>query len=156
MRAKAFLSAILFMATTFLPACDRKAGNVQEAVAILTDAKKWRIDQILVNDAVTFRDGKMLTQFGGVQFESYMETVELRPDGTFSGVFKGAAGPFLLQWKAEQENISITDPKTTQKGGEWLITPADVSPGGFTMTTRSTAYDYPNMTKIALKFKPAS
>lgn len=137
-----------------LQACKKSAGNPGEAADILTGTSKWQIEEIAVNDAVTFKDGKMTQQFGSIDFERYMETVELKKDGTFSGIFKGESKPFILRWEAGEKNITVNAPDAKVKGGEWTIMPQDVSDDSFTMKTQSTAYDYPRMTKIALKFKP--
>lgn len=143
----------IFLFLLILSACSQSADNVQEAVSILTDKPQWRIDEISVNDAITFKEGKMTQQFGSVDFERYMETVELKKDGTFSGVFKGESKPFILKWKENKANITVGAAEADAKGGEWIIEPRDVSSGFFTMQTQSTAYDYPRVTKIALKFK---
>ena len=143
----------IFLLLLLLSACSQSANNVQEAVSILTDKLQWRIDEISVNDAITFKDGKMTQQFGGVEFERYMETVKLKKDGTFSGVFKGESKPFILKWKENKANITVGAEDTNAKGGEWIIEPRDVSGRFFTMKTQSTAYDYPRVTKIALKFR---
>ena len=136
-----------------LSACKNGAGSPADAAALLTDVKQWKIDEIVVNDAVTFKDGKMTQQFGGIDFERYMETVELRKDGTFSGVFKGDAKPFDLKWRQTDKNLTVGAADAAAKGGEWTIDPKDVSSEFFTMKTQSTAYDYPRMTSISLKFK---
>lgn len=143
----------IFLFLLLVSACSKPADNVPEAVTILTDQSQWRIDEISVNDAITFKEGKMTQQFGGVNFERYMETVQLKKDGTFSGVFKGESSPFILKWKEAKTNITVGAADTGAKGGEWTIEPRDVSSGFFTMKTQSTAYDYPRVTKIALKFK---
>ena len=136
-----------------LAACKNAADSPADAAALLTAVKQWKIDEIAVNDAVTFKDGKMTQQFGGIDFERYMETVELRKDGTFSGVFKGDSKPFDLKWKQTDKNLTVGAADAAVKGGEWTIDPKDVSSEFFTMKTQSTAYDYPRMTSISLKFK---
>jgi hypothetical protein len=143
----------IFLLLLLFSACSQSADNVQEAVSILTDKSQWRIDEISVNDAITFKDGKMTQQFGGVDFERYMETVKLKKDGTFSGVFKGESKPFILKWKENTANITVGAADANAKGGEWIIEPRDVSSRFFTMKTQSNAYDYPRVTRIALKFK---
>ncbi|KAA6431623.1 hypothetical protein FEM33_24870 [Dyadobacter flavalbus] len=145
----------IFLFLLLLSACSQSADNVQEAASILTDQSRWRIDEISVNDAITFKEGKMTQQFGGVDFERYMETVELKNDGTFSGVFKGETQPFILKWKENKANITVGAADANAKGGEWTIEPRDVSSSSFIMKTQSTAYDYPRVTRIALKFKAA-
>ena len=135
--------------------CKNAADSPADAAALLTAMPQWRIDEILVNDAVTMKDGKMTQHFGGIEFERYMETVELNKNGTFSGIFKGDTKPFELKWKQNDSNITVGAATGDNKGGEWTIDPKDVSKEFFTMRTQSTAYDYPRMTKISLKFKAA-
>ncbi len=135
-----------------LSACKNGAGSAGEAADILTGSPTWYINEITVNDAVTFRDGKMNQQFGSIDFERYMETVKINRDGSFTGMFKGDTKPFALKWKTNEKNISVGVVDESVKGGEWTIAPEDVREGSFIMKTQSTAYDYPRMTKIALKF----
>lgn len=146
--------AAAFVLTCMLFSCDRPASTPNEAADLLTAVPKWKIEEIAVNDAVTFKDGKMTQQFGGVDFQRYMETVEIKKDGTFSGIFKGERKPFLLKWQTTDQQISIGAAEGSGQG-EWTVQPQDVRKDAFTMKTRSTAYDYPRMTTIALKFKAA-
>ncbi|MCF0048682.1 hypothetical protein LXM25_01355 [Dyadobacter sp. LJ53] len=150
---KAFLLCLVGAFLIQFSACEHTADSPADAAAVLTEVKQWKIDEIAVNDAVTFKDGKMTQQFGGIDFERYMETVELREDGTFSGVFKGDNKPFNLKWKQTDKNVTVGAADAAAKGGEWTIDPKDVSSEFFTMKTKSTAYDYPRMTSISLKFK---
>jgi hypothetical protein len=136
-----------------LTSCRKSAGSTQEASEILTRPPGWAIAEITVNDVVTFKDGKMIPQFGGIDFERYMETVKFQDDGSFLGYFKGQTKPMELRWLLKPEHIAVTASDTTDRGGEWSIAPADVIDDSFVMKTQSTAYDYPRMTKIALKFK---
>lgn len=138
----------------FTISCDRPAGTPQEAAGLLTAVPQWKIEQITVNDAITFKDGKMTQQFGGIDFQRYMETVQVKKDGVFSGIFKGESTPFLLKWQANDKNITIGATEGNSRG-EWTVRPDDVRKDSFTMKTQSTAYDYPRMTTIALKFKAA-
>ena len=132
-------------------ACRNAASDSKDASEKLTAAPKWLIDKIVVNDAVTFKDGKMIKQFGGVDFERYMETVSFKTNGNFEGYFKGDSKPMLLYWKINEKNITIA--AADNKGGAWTIAPEDVTDESFVMKTQSTAYDYPRMTKIELRFK---
>lgn len=134
-----------------LISCNSAAKDPKDAADKLLATKTWKIDQILVNDAVTFKDGKMIQQFGGIDFERYMETVQFKADGKFEGIFKGDTKPMELKWATGDKDVSVSAPD--QKGGAWSILPADVKSDSFTMTTQSTAYDYPRMTKVALIFK---
>ncbi len=64
-------SAILILITitgVFTTSCDRPAGTPQEAAGLLTAVPQWTIEEIVVNDAVTFKDGKMTQQFGSIDF----------------------------------------------------------------------------------------
>ncbi|WP_439554765.1 hypothetical protein [Dyadobacter sp.] len=143
----------LFALIATLISCNKTAGDPKEAAAYLTAAPKWKIDEIRVNDKVTFEKGKMTQQFGGIDFRRYMEIVEIRKDGNFEGVFKGESTPFKLQWKLNENKITVGLPGAPPSPGDWTIAPADVDENSFIMKTQSTAYDYPNVTKIALKFK---
>lgn len=142
---------IICLFTWLLVSCNGKAKDPKDAAEKLVSADTWKIDQILVNDVATFKDGKMIKQFGGIDFERYMETVQFKANGKFEGVFKGETKPMELRWMVGDKDISISAPD--QKGGAWSVLPADVTADSFTMTTQSTAYDYPRMTKIALIFK---
>lgn len=148
------LAVFIFLAITgiFASSCNRPAGTPQEAAGLLTSAPQWKIEEITVNDAVTFKDGKMTQQFGGIDFQRYMETVQVKKDGVFSGIFKGESTPFLLKWQVNDQNITIGAPEGSGKG-EWTVRPDDVYKDTFIMKTQSTAYDYPRMTTIALKFR---
>jgi hypothetical protein len=145
---------LLTIAGIYNLSCDRPADTPQEAAEVLTAVPEWKIEEIVVNDAVTFKDGKMTQQFGSIDFQRYMETVQVKKDGAFSGVFKGESTPFLLKWQVSDKNITISAPDGGSKG-EWTVRPDDVRKGSFVMKTQSTAYDYPRMTTIALKFKAA-
>jgi hypothetical protein len=149
---KILIAVIIVSGMLNLSGCKKGAGNTDEAAAILTGSPTWYINEIAVNDAVTFKDGKMTQQFGGIDFERYMETVQIKKDGSFTGMFKGDTKPFTLKWKTNEKDISVGAVDESVKGGEWTIAPEDVQDGSFIMKTQSTAYDYPRMTKIALKF----
>lgn len=145
---------LITLAGVIAVSCDRPAGTPQEAAELLTAVAQWKIEEINVNDAVTFKDGKMTQQFGSIDFQRYMETVQVKKDGVFSGIFKGESTPFLLKWQISDKNITIGAPEGRGKG-EWTVRPEDVRKDSFIMKTQSTAYDYPRMTTIALKFKAA-
>ena len=134
-----------------ISACRNAASDPKDASEKLTVAPKWLIDKIVVNDVVTFKDGKMIKQFGGVDFERYMETVSFKTNGNFEGYFKGDSKPMLLYWKINEKDITIA--AADNKGGAWTVAPEDVTDESFIMKTQSTAYDYPRMTKIELRFK---
>lgn len=151
---KIAVTFISIFTIALLLSCDRPASTPQEAAALLTAVRQWKIEEISVNDAITFKDGKFTQQFGSIDFQRYMETVQVKKDGVFSGIFKGESSPFLLKWKVNDQNITIGAPEGGSKG-EWTVRPDDVRKDSFVMKTQSTAYDYPRMTSIALKFKAA-
>lgn len=133
-----------------LMACSSSSQNPEDAAERLTAVKQWKISQIYIDDVQSLKDGKIVSRFGGVDFERYMETVQFKKDGTFEGVFKGDPAPFRLKWIKTNKNIEVS--ADGQQGGEWTVAPASVSTEKFTMSTSSTAYDYPRTTKIALEF----
>jgi len=133
-------------------ACNPTADNPEDGLKMLISSSKWTIDEITVNDAVTFKNGKMIKQFGGIDFERYMETVIFKDNGNFEGYFNGEAKPMLLRWKLNKTDVSIVA-ADNEKGAGWTISPGDITSKSFTMKTQSTAYDYPRMTRIALKFR---
>ena len=145
--------ALLLLFSIFVYACQSGAKDSHEAAARLVKAANWNIQEIWVNDALTFSDGKMKPQFGGIDFERYMETVRFEKGGAFSGYFKGESKPMPLRWKMNANNVTVGALDSTAKGGEWTILPKDVFEDSFTMKTQSTAYDFPRFTTIALKFK---
>ena len=145
---------LLFLVLQFILAvqsCRQAADDPKEASEILTVAPKWLIEEITVNDAITFKNGKLIKQFGGIDFERYMEMVRFKTNGDFEGYFIGDTKPMLLRWKLNKADITVV--AVDNKGGAWTILPEDVTKDSFIMKTQSTAYDYPRMTKIALKFK---
>ncbi|MCF0054665.1 hypothetical protein [Dyadobacter sp. CY356] len=136
--------------------CNNAAGDSKEASEILVGGEKWIIKEIDANDAPVFKDGKLVQQFGGPSFERYMENVKFTKDGTFTGYFKGETKPMTLKWKTNDTNITVFSADTNAaKGGEWTIDPKDVFKDSFSMKTQSTAYNYPQMTRVELKFGKA-
>lgn len=149
---KIFFFILLILAGALTVSCNQPADSPQEAAELLTAVPQWKIEEIVVNDAVTFKDGKITQQFGSIDFQRYMETVQVKKDGVFSGIFKGDSKPFLLRWQVNDQNITIGAADGSNKG-EWTVRPDDVRKESFVMKTQSTAYDYPRMTIIVLKFK---
>ncbi len=96
-----------------------------------------------------------MESFGTITFDRYMEKVQLREDGTFIGHFKGETQPMTLRWKVDpaSKTIQVGAADTTTAGGTWTIAPINVYEDSFEMKTESRAYDYPQVTRIALKFK---
>ena len=131
--------------------CRKAATTTDDAIAILTASQKWQIKEIYINDVLRFKDGKLLDDFGGIDFQRYMEHVRFESNGVFSGSFKGSNQPLRFSYAAQDGKIEVSDP-ASEKSGKWIINPSSVYPDAFEMYTESTAYDYPNRTRIVLLF----
>ncbi len=151
MNSRFFLSFLITIAG--LAACNRPADNVQEAQARLTAVPKWQIQEIRMDEAPVFKEGKHIPHISGVQFDAYMDWVRFLPNGVFEGHFKDATDTKKFQWEMypKQNVIALRD--TVAKTGGWNIYPRNVYADNFEMETRSTIYDPPRMTKLTLKFK---
>ena len=149
---KSFALLLLVLAI-FLYSCKSGADNPKEASEQLVQTTNWFIHEIWVNDVLTFSEGKMKPQFGGIDFDRYMENIRFEKDGAFTGYFKGDSKPIFLKWEISGDNVIVRSLDSSPKGGEWTISPKDVFEDSFTMKTQSSAYDFPRVTKIALKFK---
>lgn len=151
MNSRFFLSFLITIAG--LAACNRPADNVQEAQARLTAVPKWQIQEIRMDEAPVFKEGKHIPHISGVQFDAYMDWVRFLPNGVFEGHFKDATDTKKFQWEMypKQNVIALRD--TVAKTGGWNIYPRNVYDDNFEMETRSTIYDPPRMTKLTLKFK---
>jgi hypothetical protein len=151
-----YLNRTLFTFLIFLGliSCRHSAGDAREAAEILAGTDKWFIEEIDANDAPVFKNGKLVEQFGAPGFERYMENVRFTKDGLFTGYFKGETKPMTLKWKTNAGNITVfSADAAAAKGGEWTIDPKDVYKDAFSMKTQSTAYNYPQMTRVEMKFK---
>ena len=144
---------ILALLCVFVGACHRPAKDVKEAQTRLTAAPKWYIQEILMDDAPVFKEGKHIPHISGVEFDTYMDWVRFDPSGAFEGHFKGVSETKMFQWEVypKQNVIALRD--TVAKTGGWNIYPRNVYEDHFEMETRSTIYDPPRMTKLTLKFK---
>lgn len=151
MNSRFFL--LILITIVGLNACNRPADNVQEAQTRLTAVSKWQIQEIRMDEAPVFKEGKHIPHISGVQFDAYMDWVRFLPDGTFEGHFKDATDTKKFQWEVypKQNVIALRD--TVAKTGGWNIYPRNVYADNFEMETRSTIYDPPRMTKLTLKFK---
>ena len=151
MNSRFFL--LILITIVGLNACNRPADNVQEAQTRLTAVTKWQIQEIRMDEAPVFKEGKHIPHISGVQFDAYMDWVRFLPDGTFEGHFKDATDTKKFQWEVypKQNVIALRD--TVAKTGGWNIYPRNVYADNFEMETRSTIYDPPRMTKLTLKFK---
>ena len=140
---------------TLLVACTDQAKDAQQAVGYLTEVPTWTLEQITVNDAVTFQDGKVQAQFGGIEFTRYMKKVTFGENGNFTGYYVNDPKPFPLKWSIQADQILVGEESDQNPERSWRIQPKDVNPNVFTMKIKSTAYDYPNLTQITLKFRAA-
>jgi hypothetical protein len=141
--------AILFA----LGACRQAASEVNEAQQWLVTVEKWQIEEILIDDAPVFKNGKHVPHISGIKFDAYMDWVRFAPNGTFEGHFKDSTNTKKFQWELypKQNVIALRD--TVAKTGGWNIYPRTVYADAFEMETRSGAYDPPRITKVTLKFK---
>lgn len=144
------LLLISFLIVAF-SSCEKAATTTDDAVAILTASQKWQIKEIYINNILRYKDGKLLDDFGGIDFQRYMEYVRFESNGVFSGSFKGSNQPLRFSYAARDGKIEVSDP-ASEKSGKWIINPSSVYPDAFEMFTESTAYDYPNRTRILLLF----
>jgi hypothetical protein len=155
---KAFLAWVVLLVWVLggvLSGCRQASDSPQEAQARLTAVPAWVLSEVYVNDALTYREGKAIENFGEVSFSRYMEKVTFRPDGVLEGTFPEAPEPVLLSWRidAAAQAIVVGAADTTASGGTWTIPAASVYADAFEMKTQSTAFDYPRVTRILLKFK---
>jgi hypothetical protein len=142
-----------FLGVAFaLGACQRAASEVQEAQQRLTAVDRWQIQEILIDEAPVFKEGKHLPHISGVKFDVYMDWVRFTPNGAFEGHFKDSTNTKKFQWEsyAKQNVIALRD--TVAKTGGWNIYPRNVYADAFEMETRSSVYDPPRITKVTLRF----
>ncbi|GAB2786328.1 hypothetical protein GCM10027275_33490 [Rhabdobacter roseus] len=138
---------------TLLPGCRQSATDVHEAQQRLTAVPRWYLEEIAMDEVPVLQKGKHLPHISGVRFDVYLDWVQFGPDGSFEGHFKGAESTQRFQWEAYpvQNVIALRDSVT--KTGGWNIYPRNVYEDVFEMETRSTLYDPPRVTKVALKYR---
>jgi len=136
-----------------LSACQRPANDVWEAKERITQVERWEIQEILMDEAPVFKEGKHIPHISGVQFDKYMDWVQFKTDGSFEGHFKGATDTQVFQWEADVKQLVIVLRDTVNKTGGWHIYPRNVYEDHFDMESRSTIYDPPRLTKLTLKFR---
>lgn len=137
-------------------ACKSAADSPEEAKNHLTAVPEWTIDEVYVNDALNFKDGKEVPNFGGISFNRYMESVSFRADGSFVGKYSGQEEGNILHWEVDnaEQTILVTAADSSQQDRSgWTIAPRTVYEDSFEMTTITAAFDYPRTTKITLKFR---
>ncbi|WP_207504380.1 hypothetical protein [Telluribacter humicola] len=144
------LFVLLILVTT--AACQKSAKDVQEAQRRLLAVPKWYIQEIAMDEVPVFKEGRHIPHISGVRFDTHMDWLSFRPDGSFEGHFQGPGNTQRFQWKAYpvQNVIALRDSVT--KTGGWNIYPRNVYEDYFVMETRSTIYDPPRVTKLSLKF----
>lgn len=155
MRYLIFLSFLLCCA-----ACNSAADSVETAKGYLLASPDWGVEEVYVNGALSYKDGKKVDNFGGVAFNRYMQSVQFEADGSFVGRYTEAEKPNVLHWEAlPQEKLIIVtaapdsaNPKPDPRSG-WTIIPQNVREDSFEMTTETAAFDYPRVTKIRLVFE---
>lgn len=148
---KPIASFVLFLLVFANNACNQAASDPKDAINMLTSVSGWTISEATIDNVVTYKDGKVIPQFGGVLFERYMETIRIKTDGSIEGYYKGDKKPIVLKWKTTEKEITVSATGDS-KGGAWIISPADVKKDSFVMKTESNAYEFPKLTKIALHF----
>jgi hypothetical protein len=138
--------------TVLLPACQKPADDVQEAQRRLLAVPTWYLQEIAMDEVPVLKAGKHIPHLSGARFDTYMDWVQFRPDGSFEGHFKGAGSTRQFQWQAYPvQNVVALRDSVTKTGG-WNIYPRNVYPDFFVMETRSTVYDPPRVTKLSLTF----
>jgi hypothetical protein len=155
MRLLSTRTALAVLISYLLLGCNPAADSPEQAKDYLLATPRWGIEEVYVNDALNFKDGKEVANFGGVSFNRYMESVQFRPDGAFVGHYAGSDTPTMLHWEidSEKENLVVTAADTVQDARSgWVIAPRDVHKDSFEMTAETAAFDYPRITRIRLKF----
>lgn len=150
----------LFPMLIALVACNPAADSVETAKGYLLAAPDWGIEEVYVNEALSYKDGKKIENFGGVAFNRYMQSVQFKEDGSFVGKYTEQEKPNVLHWKVlPQEKIIIVtaapdsaNPKPDPRSG-WTIVPQNVHEDSFEMTTETAAFSYPRVMKIRLVFR---
>ena len=138
-----------------LVACDPAADSPETAKTYLLATPDWGIEKVYVNDALSYKDGKKVDNFGGIAFNRYMESVQFREDGAFVGKYPDKEEATVLHWAIDPatKTILVTAADTVQdKRSGWTIAPQNVREDSFEMTTETTAFDYPRVTKLRLIF----
>ncbi len=137
-------------------ACNPAADNPETARNYLLAAPDWRIEAVYINEALSYKDGKQVPNFGGPVFKRYMKSVQFREDGAFVGRYEAEEKPNVLHWEIDPANkvilVTAADTATDARSG-WTIQPGNVHEDYFEMTTETAAFDYPRITEIRLAFE---
>lgn len=137
-------------------ACNPAADSPEKARDYLLAASDWRIKAVYINEALSYKDGKQVPNFGGPVFSRYMKSVKFREDGAFLGKYEDKQEPHILHWAIDSADkiilVTAADTTTDARSG-WTIQPGSVHEDYFEMTTETAAFDYPRVTKIRLAFE---
>ena len=153
MMQNVYKSIGLIFFSIYLLSCSKSASDLEEAQTFLTTPDKWYIQEILIDDAPVFKEGKHIPHLSGIKFNVYMDWVSFKPNSTFEGHFKDSTHVKIFQWEAYPKTNVIALRDTITKTDGWNIYPTGVSQQKFEMQTRSTVYDPPRNTKVTLIFK---
>ena len=153
---KLIQNCLLLTLIFLIGACNPVADSPETAREYLLSVPDWRIEAVYINDALSYKDGKQVPNFGGPVFSRYMKSVQFKEDGSFVGQYEDKDEPNVLHWEIDPKNevILVTAADSTQdKRSGWTIAPRSVREDSFEMTTESAAFDYPRVTKIRLTFE---
>lgn len=146
----------LLFSIWLIAACNPAADTPETARNYLLAAPDWGIKAVYINEALSFKDGKQLPDFGGPVFNRYMKSVQFREDGAFVGKYEDKEKPNVLHWEIDPANkvilVTAADTTTDARSG-WTIQPSNVHEDYFEMTTETAAFDYPRVTRIRLAFE---
>jgi len=153
---KLIQNCLLLTFIFLIGACNSAADSPETAREYLLSVPDWRIEAVYINDALSYKDGKQVPNFGGPVFSRYMKSVQFREDGSFVGKYEDKDTPTTLRWAIDSINkvivVTAVDTTTDARSG-WTIKPSSVREDAFEMTTESAAFDYPRVTKIRLAFE---
>ena len=142
----------------FLLGCGGAASDTEEAKQLLLRVNKWQIEEIQIDNAPVFKNGKHIPHISGIEFDKYMDWVRFDKSGLFEGHFNTKIPNITekFQWVVypKQNVIALRD--TITNTGGWNIFPRMVYRSHFEMEVHSSAYDPPRMTKVSLRFKAYS
>ncbi|GHB77337.1 hypothetical protein [Persicitalea jodogahamensis] len=146
---------VVLLFVVLVAACNPAADSPETARKYLLASPSWKITEVYVNDALSYKDGKVVENFGGPVFNRYMQSVQFREDGAFVGQYEEKEEPNVLHWEIDQKDdiILVTAADSTQDNRSgWSIAPRDVRKDYFEMTTETAAFSYPNVLRIRLVF----
>ncbi|TDB66083.1 hypothetical protein [Arundinibacter roseus] len=147
-----YILPVLILIASIGSGCKRSSEFTPEARERLLANKRWHIEEIRMNEAPVFKEGKHLPHISGVRFDQHMDWIEFAPDGSCKGHFTETDDIRDFQWKEYPvQNVLALRDSVTKTGG-WNIYPRNVYEDSFEMETRSTVYDPPRVSKLSLRF----